>query len=459
MESLSGVRLVWDGKEHEIIERPLEYGSRVEVVYPHPLFQSNNLFGERLDNPPQLEPASLNRIYQGDNLAVLNLLLQQGFAGKIDLIYIDPPYLSNSNYNSRISVEHQGQKYFIERLAFKDRDEDLVSYLQQIYKRLKIMKMLLSEQGSIFVHLDWHSSHYVKILLDEIFSNDNFINEIIWCYGGGSGTRRHFHRKHDQILWYGKGKDYTFNPQYRPYTEGTLQRGLTRVKGKKYTLHKEGALLQDWWVDINKILSPTARENLKFPTQKPLALLKRIIASASNPGDLVADFYAGSGTTAEACEEMNRSWISCDCSKLSIQSSRYRLLRKKARPFQITELIDEDNEEQKPGILELIVPEVCSYDEKQAMVKLGISRYDSPLFPFENRNFVSCLDFWELDCDYDGCFSSQLQVIREKPDYNLPLPLQLSVLLPKQEEYSMAIKSYDIFGDSIIKSFTFPGCQ
>ncbi|WP_276624342.1 DNA-methyltransferase, partial [Syntrophomonas wolfei] len=280
-----------------------------------------------------------------------------------------------------------------------------------------------------------------------------------WCYGGGSGTRRHFHRKHDQILWYGKGKDYTFNPQYRPYTEGTLQRGLTRVKGKKYKLHKEGALLQDWWVDINKILSPTARENLKFPTQKPLALLKRIIASASNPGDLAADFYAGSGTTAEACEEMNRSWISCDSSKLAIQSSRYRLLRKKARPFQITELIDEGSEGQKQGILDLIVPEVCSYDEKQAMVKLGISRYDSPLFPFENRNFVSCLDFWELDWDYDGCFSSQLQVIREKPDYNLPLPLQLSILLPKQKEYRMAIKSYDIFGHSIIKSFAFSGCK
>jgi len=459
MESLSGVRLVWDGKEHEIIERPLEYGNRVEVVYPHPLFQSNNLFGERLDNPPQLEPSSLNRMYQGDNLTVLNLLLQQGFAGKIDLIYIDPPYLSNSNYNSRISIEHLGQKYFIERLAFKDRDEDLVSYLQQIYKRLKLMKMLLSEQGSIFVHLDWHSSHYVKILLDEIFSSDNFINEIIWCYGGGSRTRRHFHRKHDQILWYGKGKDYTFNPQYRPYTEGTLQRGLTRVKGKKYKLHKDGALLQDWWVDINKILSPTAQENLKFPTQKPLALLKRIIAAASNPGDLVADFYAGSGTTAEACEEMNRSWISCDSSKLAIQSSRYRLLRKKARPFQITELIDDGSEGQKQGELELIVPEVCSYDEKQAMVKLGISRYDSPFSPFKNRNFVSYLDFWELDWNYNGHFSSRLHVIRKKPDYNLPLPLQLSVLLPKQEEYSMAIKSYDIFGNSIIKSFTFPGCQ
>ncbi len=217
--------------------------------------------------------------------------------------------------------------------------------------------------------------------------------------------------------------------------------------------------MQDWWVDINKILSPTARENLKFPTQKPLALLKRIIASASNPGDLAADFYAGSGTTAEACEEMNRSWISCDSSKLAIQSSRYRLLRKKARPFQITELIDEGSEGQKQGILDLIVPEVCSYDEKQAMVKLGISRYDSPLFPFENRNFVSCLDFWELDWDYDGCFSSQLQVIREKPDYNLPLPLQLSILLPKQKEYRMAIKSYDIFGHSIIKSFAFSGCK
>lgn len=453
MESLSGVRLVWEGRGDEPIVRPAAYNHRVERIYPRPLLQVNNLFGESLDSPEILDLASLNHFFQGDNLAVLELLLQRGLAGKIDLVYIDPPFLSNSDYSSRISVEDQGQKHFIERLAFKDRDGSLPSYLQQLYLRLQIMKMLLAEQGSIFVHLDWHSSHYVKILLDEIFGYDNFINEIIWCYGGGSGTRKHFHRKHDQILWYSKGKDYTFNPQYRPYSEGTLQRGLTRVKGNKYSLHKKGALLQDWWADINKILSPTARENLKYPTQKPLALLKRIIAAASNPGDLVADFYAGSGTTAEACEELERSWISSDNSRLAVQSSRYRLIRRQARPFQITELIDEYDEGVAAGELELIVPEVCPYNEKQDMLKLGISHYEPPSSPLDNLNFVSYIDYWELDGDYDGCFSSQLQFIRKKPDYNLPLPLQLSILLPRRQEYRMAIKCHDIFGNSIIKSF------
>lgn len=446
MEAFSGVSLQWEGKGDKTKGKIPEYSIRTESIFPNPIFQSNNLFGEK----PYLQSADtalLNNMFLGDNLEVMEYLLQLGYAEKIDLIYIDPPFLSKSNYNSRISVEKQGRKQFIARSAFTDRDEDLVSYLQRLYGRLQLMKTLLSEQGSIFVHLDWHSSHYVKILLDEIFGKDNFINEIIWCYGGGSGAKRHFHRKHDQILWYSRGKEYTFNPQYRPYTKGTLQRGLTRVKGEKYKLSPKGALLQDWWTDINKILSPTASENLKYPTQKPVALIKRIIAAASEPGDLVADFYAGSGTTAEACEEMDRLWISSDISQIALQSSRYRLLRRKARPFRVMEIYHKETVGNNQGVLELIVPVVSSYDQNQVMIRLGISP--------DNQDTARYLDYWELDLNYNGSFSSHLQVLREKPDYSLPLPLQLSILLPKQEKYCMAIKTYDVFGNASLRGFAF----
>ena len=163
----------------------------------------------------------------------------------------------------------------------------------------------------------------------KIFGYDNMmVNEIIWCYGGGGAPRKKYNDKHDLFFWYAKSKDWIFNPQYRPYTEKTLQRGLTKVKGKyaEKGLIEEGALLNDWWVDITKILSPTAYENLKFETQKPEYLLKRIILTSSNPGDIVADFFCGSGTTLAVAEKLDRRWIGSALSKFAIQVTRKRLL-------------------------------------------------------------------------------------------------------------------------------------
>lgn len=305
----NGVKLVWDRKMPKP-KGPAAYFQEAEWVFPGPVFGSDNLFGMAAGPRPGRDASPENQLIQGDNFDVLEHLLSEGYAGKIDLIYIDPPYLSESRYDSRVELDDGNSKVVMRRKVFDDTwGTGVSSYLNHIYPRLKLMRDLLSEKGSIFVHLDWHVSHYVKLVLDEIFSPARMVNEIIWCYGGGSGARRHFHRKHDVILWYAKGPDYIFNPQYRPYTEGTLERGLTRVKGGKYKLREEGAIMSDWWSDISKILSPTARENLKFPTQKPVALLRRIILTASCPGSLVADFYCGSGTLAEACEDNGRFWI------------------------------------------------------------------------------------------------------------------------------------------------------
>ncbi|TAJ76420.1 MAG: site-specific DNA-methyltransferase [Gallionellaceae bacterium] len=149
------------------------------------------------------------------------------------------------------------------------------SYLAMITPQLILMHELLSDSGSIYVHLDWHVGHYVKLLMDEVFGKNQFRNEVIWGYGGGGAPTDYYPKKHDNLFWYSKSTNWTFNKQYRPYSEGTLQRGLTAVKGDQYQLSDEGAGLDDWWTDskVQKILSPTAYENLKYATQKPMSLL------------------------------------------------------------------------------------------------------------------------------------------------------------------------------------------
>ena len=273
-----------------------------------------------------------NKLIWGDNKLVMSSLIKQGWAGKINLIYIDPPFFTGADFTIRTRLGDEAiekEPSIIEERAYKDTwSGGIASYLKYMYERLVLMRELLAENGSIYVHLDWHVGHYVKVMMDEIFGAENFINEIIWCYGGGGAPRNYYPQKHDVIFWYSKGKNRVFNKQFRPYTKGTLKRGLTPVKGEKYKLSEEGAGLDDWWADdkVQKILSPTAYENLKFETQKPEGLLKRIIIGHTNPGDIVADFFCGSGTTLAVAEKLGRRWMGCDLSKFAIQITRKRLL-------------------------------------------------------------------------------------------------------------------------------------
>ena len=211
------------------------------------------------------------------------------------------------------------------------------------------MRDLLAEDGSIYVHCDWRVNSYIRMVMDEVFSSDCQRNQVAWCYGGGSAPKGYYHKKHDNLFWYSKHKDtWTFNRQFRPYTEGTLERGLTAVKGDRYELNEEGATLDDWWAgkEVQKILSPTAYENLKYPTQKPEGLLHRIITGHSNEGDLVADFFCGSGTTAAVAEKLGRKWIATDLGKFAVHTTRKRLiqvqreLKEAGKPFRAFEVLN-----------------------------------------------------------------------------------------------------------------------
>ncbi len=458
------VRLLWDNKPANIYTAPQKLIQRtIEFVNPCQTLSNDSIFDLWIQESNFARAQHTNgTMFLGDNLLLMEFLLNHGYQESFDLIYIDPPYLSSNAYNSTIKIKDSDTIDSISRPVFLDHGaEGMEQYLNHIYPRLKIMKELLSAKGSLFVHLDWHVSHYVKVLLDEVFSPDHFINEIVWCYGGGSGSKRHFHRKHDTILWYAKGQDYIFHPQYRPYTAGTLERGLTRVKGAKYKLHEEGALMQDWWTDINKILSPTADENLKFPTQKPEALLKRIVSTASNPGSLVADFYAGSGTMAAVSEQMGRRWIISDESPIAIQTSLERLIRQGSGPFTIEQVGAHSQPPDKNNYLK-IKPSLQLFNQTSALLLLDIENYK----PHELRQsrlkknwaINNLIDFWEVDLNYDGnIFNSQVQVLRDKKVFDDSLPLSLKLRVSIREEYKVAVKVYDIFGDSTLQVLEFKG--
>jgi len=270
-----------------------------------------------------LEP---NQLIFGDNLHIMRALP----SNSIDLIYIDPPFFSGRNYNVVFGDQNEVR-------SFTDIWEGgMPGYLTWLNARLLEMKRLLKPTGSIFVHLDWHASHYVKIEMDKIFGygrNTNnqiepgFRNEIVWCYAGGGIPKSEFPRKHDVILWYSKGNEWAFNPQYRPYTEGTMQRGRTAVKGKNAKLNPLGTPVNDWWTDVEKITSPTDPEKIGYPTQKSEALLSRIIKIASTPNDIVADFFCGGGTTPSVAQKLGRRWVASDISKIAVSVTRDRLLR------------------------------------------------------------------------------------------------------------------------------------
>lgn len=315
-----------------------------------------------------------NRLIHGDNLFALQALLNgdpatglPSMRGKIDLIYIDPPFDSKADYRTKITLPGanvEQRPSVLEQFAYSDIWSDgTVSYLRMIYPRLALMRELLSEQGSIYVHLDWHVGHYVKILLDEIFGKENFKNDIAWRRGNGNtdSASAQYSRNNDIIYFYSKNKNAVFKRQFKPYSEQTLKmykyddgdgKGKYRLQElrnyseesrqifkecnkiavigskeylKQYLTDKPGVALDSIWEDIPS-LQGSGKERLNYPTQKPEALLERIIKASSNENSIVADFFGGSGTTAAVAEKLGRRWITSDLGRPSTMIMRKRLI-------------------------------------------------------------------------------------------------------------------------------------
>lgn len=301
-----------------------------------------------------LEKDWSNLLFHGDNKEILSTLLTNGFRGKVDLIYIDPPFDSKADYvrkvelrgmNSKLSGEEQTT---IEQVQYEDIWAN-DNYLQFMYERLILLRELLSDKGSIYLHCDWHKSHHLRMLMDEIFGADNFVNEIIWCYSQGGRPDEGFPNKHDNIFWYAKNKDKVqFNPnEIRiPYellsSKSSSSFTKTDKDGRKYKeifgpdkkkpyiyYEDEGKVPFDWWTDVPKVTGRTsASENSEwtdYPTQKPEKLLKRIISASSAPNSIVLDIFCGSGTTQASAQKLGRRWIGADINKGAIQTTMKRL--------------------------------------------------------------------------------------------------------------------------------------
>ena len=292
----------------------------------------------------------MNRLIYGDNLLVLQALLagdpstgMPSLRGKVNLIYIDPPFDSKADYRTKINLpgaDLQQKPTVVEQFAYADTwEEGTISYLKMIYPRLVLMKELLAENGSIYVHIDWHVGAYVKVLMDDIFGKENFVNEIIWCYTGPTNQKRNFPRKHDDIMFYRKSNNVLFNADAVrvPFKKSNKSGGVTSLAGKKEDwvveeLDAKGKIIEDWWPDIAD-LGKVHNEGVGYATQKPEALLERIIKASSNPGDLVCDFFGGSGTTAAVAERLGRRWITCDIGKPASLVMRKRFIDQEVNPF------------------------------------------------------------------------------------------------------------------------------
>lgn len=279
----------------------------------------------------------MNKIFWGDNLQVMSHMLKE-YRGKIQLIYIDPPFDSKENYKRKIDVKG-GSKVETDSSSFEEKQYGDIwtndEYLQFMYERLLLMRELLSDTGSIFLHCDWHKVHHLRCLMDEVFGSSNFVNEIIWCYyGPGSPGMRQFNRKHDNILWYSKTTgQWKFNADavrvpHDEKTTGNFKQGL---KGSGFIAGDynlaDGKIPEDWWeMAIAGRYPNDGQKRVGYPTEKPFKLLERIITATTNEGDLVADLFMGSGVTQMCAMRMGRRFIGADINLGAIQTTTKRLL-------------------------------------------------------------------------------------------------------------------------------------
>lgn len=296
-----------------------------------------------------------NRLIYGDNLLAMQALLcgdkdtgLPPMRGQVDLIYIDPPYDSKADYRTNITLPNENVEQLptvLEQFCYSDMwKEGTVSYLKYMYPRLALMKEMLSDNGTIYVHLDWHVGHYMKLILDEIFGKENFVREIIWYFDNVSGFKSiadNWIRDHDTIYCYSKNKNKIFNKVYGEYPEGYEKkfcnidengRAFMKRGGRRQYLDElKGKPLGDVW--RIPFINNMSLERVGYSTQKPEALLERIIKASSNENSIVADFFGGSGTTAAVAEKLGRRWITSDLGKPACMIMRKRLVDNEARPF------------------------------------------------------------------------------------------------------------------------------
>jgi DNA modification methylase len=378
-------------------------GKHLAQVSPASLVQDSIVYPAGCGYPDAV-PAS--RLILGENLSVMTSLLPE-YEGRIHLMYADPPFFTNRKYSARIGRGEDSRKPDQWQLAegYHDDWDRLDSYLDFLYQRLSLIYRLLAPNGTLYLHLDWHADAYARLLLDELFGSDHLLNEIIWAYHGPSPIRRAFNRKHDTILAYVKGADYTFNVDAvrEPYNENTIKTFQASSKagfGKMPDLER-GKVPEDWW--YFPVIARLHNERTGYPTQKPVSLLERIVLASSNPGDVVADFFCGSGTTPLVAAQHGRTFIACDETFRALHTTRSRLTVSPA-PFSLERDAD------------FTIP----VSTVPRSTKVQLSKYSVSL------QTKLDLDYWEVDPDWDGTvFRSAAQATRPVRNGSIPCDLKI----------------------------------
>jgi len=424
-----GLELIWPGK-HDRAHVPATEGPLTTL--------------ERVPGPSRQE-ASPNLLVRGDNLGAMSALMPR-YGGTIDLIYIDPPFATGADFHF---TGLPAQPSRPSALAYRDRwDTGLPAYLSAMAARLRLMRDLLSERGTIFVHCDWRTSHWLRCLLDEIYGAACFKNEIVWRYRRWPAKTRVFQRMHDVLLWYGKtsADRHAFHVLYEDLAASTRETWGTkkqvadfssgRRKPSQLEIETPGAPMSDVW-DVG-IIAPIAHERLGYPTQKPEMLLRRVIEAASEPGDLIADFFCGSGTTLAVADKLGRRWIGCDVGRIAIHTARKRLLSVGLAPFELVGS-GPDDEAEAPAPLVDVEPSAAGVrGARTRAVKLTLRA--------QSRGALESVDAWAVDWNHDGAvFSTAWHASRTRLVPDLPVETPAHACGPGPRR--IAVKIADVLGN------------
>lgn len=376
-ENVPEVELVWAGKTSEVTNVVLPFQSIEQIDEPRGertnVGYDTSLMTMMCDpNSGRQQSGWSNKLIWGDNKLVLSSLKNGPMreeiekAGGLKLVYIDPPFDVGADFSFDVEVGDETvtkKPSVIEELAYRDtwgRGTD--SYLSMIYERIKIASGLMANDATIYIHCDWRVNSIIRLVCDEIFGRDNFLNEIIWAYFAFKrSTAKKFPQKHDVIISYKKSKDkFTWNTQYKPHKEEYLKRwkrdengrlyrdDVNPTKGGSRVIYLDdvpGDIVDSVWDDIHPV-NPVALERTDYATQKPETLLERIIKASSNEGDLVADFFCGSGTTLAVAEKLGRKWIGCDLGRFAVHTTRKRMigvqreLKQAGKPYRSFEILN-----------------------------------------------------------------------------------------------------------------------
>ncbi|MEE2704489.1 MAG: site-specific DNA-methyltransferase [Pseudomonadota bacterium] len=413
-----------------------------------------------------LEDTWVNKIIQGDNIDVLHALLTSPLIdqikknGGIKLIYIDPPFEVGTNHKMKIDIGN-AKNHSIGFVAYTD-NRGKEKFIEFMRERLVLMRELLSSDGSLYLHCDWRTSGWFRLLLDEIFGENHLINENIWSYKTGGISKRSFAKKHDTIFLYSKSTKYIFNQQL--YKSWQKKKYNYSKKYPEYFDEKEGrwyhlAVCRDVWDDIYPIGTEN-KERLGYPSQKPESLLERIIKTSTNEGDIVADFFSGSGTTASVAERLCRKWIISDIGSKAINVSKNRILnilddtfKEKINSFEVLNL----TKNQSLGQNSFDFNVKTNIQDGKVSFELNdlVPNFDKlPIHEKEeiNLNWSDWVDSWAIDCDLNlssKSFVANWYSVRKKDDKSIDLKTNYFKYTLGKSKFGVVVT--DILGNTVLK--------